>query len=1280
MTADEKGTGVRDSSVDVVEEKCELDVSRDCNGDNVNTNANANANGNAKDDGDGSYVFVSGEDVLGHDHATDLNGSSVSSPEIAETEFPTVKSDPPSLDHDNEAVAVEDLNGPAVGVKSVPIELDHKGDDKVDSVQDCQVDGSHDDTEPESVQTEGEPIMPIGEPPVAVPNVAESERDQTVGETNLTLATDEKENQNQDFVSTGAHITRSDFANENEQKELAGEFPLGCSPKANVIDSEQNLQMAPSPLVLDVKAQEAEAAHEVEQAEVADGHASDKDEDGLPVTHVQDRGGESGNVSDSVDLHQDIDKTIFNDAAETSTVSVTEGGSSPIANDDDASGESINGLSEVDAKPNTEETRPHEVPKSSTVSPAQNGGSFPSAIDPDVRRDPARDISVAGVQLEKERSPVSQAEESVSQVLPFRDNLCDSQPTPEQKEPSETATTLSSDGFCKNSSGDSCKNIQVAPIDDAVAKSDINIKDPHPVIDSDVDAMASKIEVEQVGVNSSESTDSLTVDDTETGTGQNCPVVSDKTPNRLALDGKEETETVPMLAESEEKVAADACSNSTDESEVLKEVNGSAVSHKLTVCPPDGQSCIHESVESKANLSSSPANVQVESGVKDVSITDDCSVTAQKVQNDSTLTSDTMLNCIEKESGGDLSHGINDNEEQSQQEKGTNEVLKCETSKCSHECSTIDASDGNAAAVEVGKKPFHFMVRFPRFDDPSLKEQIKICQSEVDEKTKIRDAIGAEIQGKRATSKEYGDSFGAALQQEKAARLLLKAKRKEIDSLQSVINRVNSAVSIDDIDGKIRNMEHMIQHETLPLKDEKKFIREIKQLKQQREQISSNMGTRDEVEQAMNQKNQVDEQLKSLRKEADSLKENLLKAEVATQAANKKDVNEHNQLTELRAQFRAADTTRQEAYARLSILKKQLYEKNRCFWKYKDDIMVANDLAFKGQKEELQRHCINQVETFMELWNKNDEFRKEYVRCNLRSTVRRLQTLDGRSLGPDEEPPVIPNNNIERVAKYNIVSSTSAVQPEKQAPPVEIEVGDKSMTEVSAQKKQTSKSKKSAKPAVSGNVVATVSGRDENEEEREDDEPKKSKEEEELARKEEELRKAEEEARLREQRRLEQIAKHKEAMERNERKAERNQARAIAKAQKEAEERDRKKEKRARKKANNKPSAALAADGNCKDEEGSVPAPGTPVESKESETRDKPVAVSTTVKRKPSHSHLTKQTKAKSTPPPLPLRNRSKRRIPTWMWAVLISLLLLALFFIGNSNISVHFRLPSFGF
>lgn len=57
-------------------------------------------------------------------------------------------------------------------------------------------------------------------------------------------------------------------------------------------------------------------------------------------------------------------------------------------------------------------------------------------------------------------------------------------------------------------------------------------------------------------------------------------------------------------------------------------------------------------------------------------------------------------------------------------------------------------------------------------------------------------------------------------------------------------------------------MEHMIEHETLPLKEEKQFIREIKQLRHLREQLSSNMGSRDEVQQAMDQKDEIEERLK----------------------------------------------------------------------------------------------------------------------------------------------------------------------------------------------------------------------------------------------------------------------------------------------------------------------------------------------------------------------------------------------------------------------------------
>ncbi|PPS11651.1 hypothetical protein GOBAR_AA08986 [Gossypium barbadense] len=81
---------------------------------------------------------------------------------------------------------------------------------------------------------------------------------------------------------------------------------------------------------------------------------------------------------------------------------------------------------------------------------------------------------------------------------------------------------------------------------------------------------------------------------------------------------------------------------------------------------------------------------------------------------------------------------------------------------------------------------------------------------------------------------------------------------------------------------------------------------------------------------------------------------------------------------------------------------------NKHFFQYKDDLNKANELGWKGDKMALQNFCINQADKFMDLWNNNDEFRKEYVRCNERSTLWRLSTLDGRALGLGEVPPVIP--------------------------------------------------------------------------------------------------------------------------------------------------------------------------------------------------------------------------------------------------------------------------------
>lgn len=45
----------------------------------------------------------------------------------------------------------------------------------------------------------------------------------------------------------------------------------------------------------------------------------------------------------------------------------------------------------------------------------------------------------------------------------------------------------------------------------------------------------------------------------------------------------------------------------------------------------------------------------------------------------------------------------------------------------------------------------------------------------------------------------------------------------------------------------------------------------------------------------------------------------------------------------------------------------------------------------------------------MDIWNKNVEFCKEYVKDNERSILKHLEALDGRSLGPEKEPPLRTN-------------------------------------------------------------------------------------------------------------------------------------------------------------------------------------------------------------------------------------------------------------------------------
>ncbi|XP_016468532.2 uncharacterized protein LOC107791053 isoform X3 [Nicotiana tabacum] len=584
----------------------------------------------------------------------------------------------------------------------------------------------------------------------------------------------------------------------------------------------------------------------------------------------------------------------------------------------------------------------------------------------------------------------------------------------------------------------------------------------------------------------------------------------------------------------------------------------------------------------------------------------------------------------------------------------TNDVLTT-----SAECSSVEAvavRDMNVSAA----KGFNFLIRMPRFDDEKLRERIRVAELNVDEKTQHRDAFRQKIRNKRVNCQTHGAEFEAAKTQERDARKQVRTKRAEISTLQDVIDKAKNAVAIDEIDNRICNMEHIIGHETLPLKEEKLLIREIKQLKQLRGQISSNIGRQDEVQKALDERVVNEEQLRILKKELDNLKVKASKAETIAMAASRKYEDESRKLKELQAQFKAADDIRQEAYEELRNLKKGFYEKNVHFRTYKDEATLASDHARNREMEALNHLCVNQVERYMELWNKNDEFRKEYIRCNTRSTLRRFGTLDGRTLGPDEEPTVLPSyveqraaRLVTRVDKVNFVSQAPVSQQENQAVVLKDESKDDNIKLQAAEKMNPiEKTKEAPKPIQREMSVV--------------DEPKEAEQlqtaqELEAARKEEEQRKREEAARLKEQRRLEEIAKAKEALERKRRNAEKAQLRAELRAQKEEEQRLKEKEKRLRKKERKK-GAVGETETETNDGETALISTSLRETVKEPEATENPQA---NTKKPQKPSQYTKQIKTKSTIPP-PLRNRSRRKLQQWIWLTISCLVVIALFCLGN--------------
>ncbi|KAG6539151.1 hypothetical protein ZIOFF_004304 [Zingiber officinale] len=311
-----------------------------------------------------------------------------------------------------------------------------------------------------------------------------------------------------------------------------------------------------------------------------------------------------------------------------------------------------------------------------------------------------------------------------------------------------------------------------------------------------------------------------------------------------------------------------------------------------------------------------------------------------------------------------------------------------------HSGSTLD---GEKLDAGLGKPQVCYIIRIPRFIDNQLSTNIQIAQSETNKKTERRDSFKVSIENQKVICNDFWKKFEDAKAETRVARAAVNAKRQQMESLQLMINKWKNVHSVEELDAKIQSMEFELQHVTIPLKEEKKYIHELKQLRHQRDQLTSNLNSSEEIDETFESKEQIEEQFKLLKKELDSLRTELLQAEGNANAARKNYDVEQQVLKGLQQQFRDADALRQKAYGHWLALKNILIEKNKHFNLYKSDQISAERYLSSRDLRGLLSHCSKQKEEELkkkaeELAKKEEELRKEKTAAELKE-LHRLEQI-----------------------------------------------------------------------------------------------------------------------------------------------------------------------------------------------------------------------------------------------------------------------------------------------
>ncbi|CAJ1957137.1 unnamed protein product [Sphenostylis stenocarpa] len=531
----------------------------------------------------------------------------------------------------------------------------------------------------------------------------------------------------------------------------------------------------------------------------------------------------------------------------------------------------------------------------------------------------------------------------------------------------------------------------------------------------------------------------------------------------------------------------------------------------------------------------------------------------------------------------------------------------------------------------------YYFVRWRPYEDPTIKSKIDLLDKEISKKNQARFQITEALKAKRSDRAELISQIKSLRGDNRQFQSIVDEKIKEIEPLQQALGklrntnnagRVGLCSSEEELNSVIYSLQYRIQHESIPLTEEKQLLREIKQLEGTRDKVIANAAMRAKLQESMGQKEAIQDQVKliggdldGVKKEREAIRSKIKQIDDALKAIDK-------DIQSLQEELTAVSQKRDKSFENMQQLKKQREDGNSYFYQSRTVLNKARDLAAKKDINALDEVSQTEVEKFMTLWNSDKAFRNDYEKRILASLDMRQLSRDGRMRNPDEKPLL----EEPKPAETEAIPKFFAKQPKEEPKPSPQET-------LPAQKESKIKVRDlKSKPDIKDSAVT---------DEYEFENSQKV-----IHAKEHEI----DPAKLKEIKREEEILKAKQALERKKKLADKSAAKAAIRAQKEAEKKLKDRERKAKKKASG---AGVIA--NPEDEEKDEVAEITEPE-KVDEDLQAPVPVKDKVQKESGIRNRNRPRGPDSVPKVILKRKKSNNY---WVWVAAAALLVILFVVLG---------------